>query len=76
MLLRPLVRTKGGGVKKAKSEKHIDRVWQKNVLHREQGGENRQRDPLDGRSQVEDELRRARAISSSDSQTQGLGKHG
>jgi hypothetical protein len=48
----------------------------KNVIHREQGAENRQRDPLDGRSQVEDELRRASAISSSDSQTQGLGKHG
>jgi hypothetical protein len=29
MLLRPLLRTKGGGVKKAKSEKNIDRVWQK-----------------------------------------------
>jgi hypothetical protein len=63
-------------VKKEKRKKNIDRVWQKNVLHREQGGENRQRDPLDGRSQVEDELRRASAISSSDSQTQGLGKHG
>src|SRR5258707_8733020 len=64
------------GRKGEKRKKNIDRVWQKTVLHREQGGENRQRDPLDGRSQVEDELRRASAISSSDSQTQGLGKYG
>jgi hypothetical protein len=46
----------------------------KKVIHREQGGENRQRDPLDERSQVEDERRHVRAVSSSDLQTQDLGK--
>jgi hypothetical protein len=48
----------------------------KSVIHRKQGGENGQTDPLDGRIQVEDELRRERAVSSSDPQTEGLGKHG
>jgi hypothetical protein len=74
MLLRPIVRTKGGEVKKAKSEKKIDRVWQKNVIHREQGGENRQKDSLDERSQVEDERRHVCVVSSSAEQTQDLGK--
>jgi hypothetical protein len=72
--LRPIVRTKGGGAKKTKSEKKSDRVWQKNVVHREQGGENRQKDSLDERSQVEDERRHVRVVSSSAEQTQALRK--
>jgi len=38
------------------------------------GCENEQTDSLDGRTQVEDKLRQERAVSSSEPQTQGLGK--
>lgn len=82
MLLRPIVRTKGGGIKKAKSEKKFDRVWQKNMIHWEQGGENRQKDSLDERSQVEDErrhvrvVRQKRSVNPGSGQTQGKAHRG
>ncbi len=60
--------------KEGKREKHHRTCLAKSVTHRKRGGENEQTDPLDGRTQVEDELRRARAVSSSDAQIQSLGK--
>ena len=44
------------------------------MIHRKDGYENEQTGPLDGRTQVEDKLRQERAVSSSDPQTEGLGK--
>ncbi len=42
------------------------------MIHRKLGGEKGQTDPLDGRTQVEDELRREHAVSSRASQTEAL----
>ena len=46
----------------------------KSVIHGKHRYENEQADSLDGRTQVEDKLRQERAVSSSDPQTEGLGK--
>ncbi len=62
--------------KERKREKNHRSCVAKSGIHRKRGGENGQTDPLDGRTQVEDKLRRERAVSSSDPQTEGLGKHG
>ena len=66
LFLLPAVETKGGeGERKEKSKE--DRSYlAKSVIHWKQGCENGQTDPLDGRIQVEDELRRERTVSSSD----------
>src|SRR6266702_450490 len=57
--------------KEKRREENHRSCMAKNMIHRKRGCENEQMDPLDGRTQVEDTLRRERAVSSSDPQTQG-----
>jgi len=63
------------GSKQENEQRIINHEWQKDGSS-DTGCENEQTDPLDGRIQVEDELRQERAVSSSDSQTEHLGKYG
>jgi hypothetical protein len=75
MFLWPVVRTKGRERKRRQKSREGRSGLAKSTIHRKQDDENEQTNPLDRRSQVEDERRRERAVSSSDPQTQDLGKH-
>ena len=73
---RAIVGTKGRENEKGKRAKNHQSWVAKSMIHQRHECENEQTDPLDERIQVEDELHQECAVSSSDSQTEALGKHG
>jgi hypothetical protein len=73
---RPVVRTKGREEQKGKREKKHRSGVAKSMVHQRRECETEQTDPLARRIQVEDEVHQERAVSSSGSQTEALGKHG
>ena len=74
MFLWPVVRTKAREGERREKSKEGRSGLAKSMIHGKQDDENEQTNPLDRRIQVEDERRRERAVSSTDPQTQGLGK--